>query len=300
MPALPETSAGFADATWESLAPYYRALDERTAARCGHPAGLAGALVAARRAGHRGGFPGDDRLHGDTADKAKESAHLRFSTEVLPQLEEAEVALAKRFVAIGTDRAGPADDAAPLPHARSTSSARRTSRWCPRPRGWRRKYQQITGTMTAEWDGERVPLPRLSPFLKSHDRSVREAAWRAATMPYVAAPGRARRPLFDRMVDLRQTMARNAGFADFRDFSFAAKCRFDYTPGRLRTPARSDREASRARRGPRDRKRGATDSDWPACARGILRWRPWRANVASALPRCGRVAGDCGADLHRG
>jgi oligoendopeptidase F len=31
-------------------------------------------------------------------------------------------------------------------------------------------------------------------------------------------------------VGLRQAMARNAGFADFREYAFAAKCRFDYTP----------------------------------------------------------------------
>ena len=90
------------------------------------------------------------------------------------------------------------------------------------------RYQQVTGGMTAEWGGERVPLPRLSPFLKSRDRAVREAAWRAAVGPYVAARGELA-PLFDRLVELRGTMATNAGFADYRDYAFAAKYRFDYT-----------------------------------------------------------------------
>jgi oligoendopeptidase F len=40
--------------------------------------------------------------------------------------------------------------------------------------------------------------------------------------------------LFDRMVGLRQTMAHNADFANYRDYIFAAKCRFDYTPADCR------------------------------------------------------------------
>ena len=36
--------------------------------------------------------------------------------------------------------------------------------------------------------------------------------------------------LFDRMYELRQRAARNAGFANFRDYIFPAKFRFDYTP----------------------------------------------------------------------
>ncbi len=79
------------------------------------------------------------------------------------------------------------------------------------------QYQQITGSMTAEWGGERVPLPRLSPFLKSHDRAVRESAWRASTLPYVDSHDEMS-TLFSRMVVLRQSMARNAGFANYRDY----------------------------------------------------------------------------------
>jgi oligoendopeptidase F len=91
------------------------------------------------------------------------------------------------------------------------------------------QYQQITGTMTATWGGEEVPLPRLSPFLKSADRSVRESAWRAGNAPYVAARD-VLAELFDQMVIRRQAIAHNADFRDYRDYVFAAKCRFEYTP----------------------------------------------------------------------
>ena len=227
MKPLPESSAAFADATWESLAPYYRELESAP-------------LDAATREAWLARWSRLDELvteaaslamiayTSDTANDTKKAAHLRFSTEVLPQLEEAEVALAKRFVAIGTDRE---DLQTTLRRFRCAIEIFREANvpLVSEAEGLAAQYQQITGSMTAEWGGERVPLPRLSPFLKSHDRGVRESAWRASNLPYVAGHDELS-TLFDRMVQLRQTMARNADFKDYRDYVFAAKCRFDYTP----------------------------------------------------------------------
>jgi oligoendopeptidase F len=164
----------------------------------------------------------------DTRDEAKKAAHLRFSTSILPQLEEAEVVLARRLVEVGSDRA---DLQTTLKRFRTAIEIFREANvpLVSECEALAARYQEITGSMTATWGGEKVPLPRLSPFLKSRDREVREAAWRASTGPYIAARGELS-TLFDRMVTLRQAIARNAGFADFRDYSFAAKCRFDYTP----------------------------------------------------------------------
>ena len=84
--------------------------------------------------------------------------------------------------------------------------------------------------MTVEWDGVERPLPQLQPFLKSPDRAVRERAFRAgdaAVHRGARRPGRPVRP------DVRAAAAarpRNAGFANFRDYIFPAKFRFDYTP----------------------------------------------------------------------
>ena len=224
---LPDTSAGFAGATWETLASFYREMD-------------AAPLDAATLEAWLARWSRLDELvteaaslamiayTSDTASAAKKAAHLRFSTEVLPQLEAAEVALAKRFVAVGTDRP---ELQTTLKRFRCAIAIFREANvpLVSEAEGLAAQYQQITGSMTADWGGERVPLPRLSPFLKSHDRAVRESAWRAANLPYLSARD-ALSALFDRMVQLRQTMARNADFADYRDYVFAAKCRFDYTP----------------------------------------------------------------------
>lgn len=164
----------------------------------------------------------------DTADRAKEAAHLRFSTGILPQLGEKEVALARKLVEASPARG----DLATVIRRFATAIEIFREESVPlvaEVEGMAARYQQVTGGMTAEWEGTRVPLPRLAPFLKSEDRSLRERAWHASVRPYVEAR-ETLASLFDEMVDRRQRIARNAGFADFRDYIFRAKYRFDYTP----------------------------------------------------------------------
>ncbi|HEX5574375.1 MAG TPA: M3 family oligoendopeptidase [Gemmatimonadales bacterium] len=164
----------------------------------------------------------------DTSDRDKEADHLRFSSEILPQMEERSVALARKLLETGY--ATPAltttlarfrtqieifrEENVPIFATLEEHSAR---------------YQRITGSMTAEWDGVERPLPQLQPFLKSPDRAVRERAFRASSQPYIEQRADLA-ALFDRMYELRMRAARNAGFANFRDYIFPAKFRFDYTP----------------------------------------------------------------------
>jgi len=225
-PLLPETSAGFAAATWDIIAPFYRDLADAPLDPTTREAWLArwsrlDELVTEAASLAMIAYTCD------TADTTKEAAHLRFSTEILPQLEEAEVTLAKRFVGVGSDRA---DLETTLARFRMAIDIFREANvpLVAEAEGLAAKYQQVTGTMTAAWRGEHVPLPQLSPFLKSPDRAVRESAWRAATAPYVAARDEMA-GIFDRMRELRITIAHNAGFTDYVDYIFAAKCRFDYT-----------------------------------------------------------------------
>ena len=224
---LPETSAGFADATSESLMPYYRELEAMPVGPATFDTWL-GRWSRLDELVTEAASLAMIAYTSDTADEAKKAAHLRFSAEVLPNLEAVEVALAQKFVAFGPKHV---DLQTSLRRFRCAIEIFREANvpLVSEAEGLAAKYQEITGSMTAAWGGERVPLPRLSPFLKSHDRAVRESAWRAANLPYLAAHDELA-TLFDRMVALRQTMAHNADFADYRDFVFAAKCRFDYTP----------------------------------------------------------------------
>ena len=226
MRSLPLTSAGFSAATWDLVAPFYRELAELPLDSTTRDSWLArwsrlDELVTEAASLAMIAYTCD------TADTVKEAAHLRFSTEVLPQLEESEVILAKRLVAIGTDRTDMETTVARFRMAIEIFREENVP-LVAEAEGLAAKYQQVTGMMTAPWGGDEVPLPRLSPFLKSADRSVREAAWRAATAPYVAKRDEMAQ-LFDRMYEIRNTIAQNAGFKDYVDYIWAAKCRFDYT-----------------------------------------------------------------------
>jgi len=90
------------------------------------------------------------------------------------------------------------------------------------------QYAATVGAMTVALDGEEMTLPRAADRLKSLSRPVREQAWRAIQ----ARRLRDSRPLdqlFTELIGLRHQVALNAGFANFRDYMFAALGRFDYT-----------------------------------------------------------------------
>lgn len=226
-PTLPASPAAFAKATWNDIAPLYDALEqppldadtiEPWLRRWSRLEELITEAAAVAMIAYTI----------DTSDAEKEADHLRFSTEIMPQLEERSVALAKRLVASGH---APDELATTLQRFRTGIEIFREANvpLFAELEELNAKYQRITGSMTAPWDGEERPLPQLQPFLKSPDRSVRERAFRASTQPYIDRRGDLA-ALFDRMYALRQQAARNAGFDNFRDYIFPAKFRFDYTP----------------------------------------------------------------------
>ena len=92
-----------------------------------------------------------------------------------------------------------------------------------------RKYGALVGAMNVTIDGREMTLPEASDRLQSTDRAVREEAWRKIWERRYQ-DHEALDQLFDRLRDLRHQIAINAGFANFRDYSFAALGRFDYTP----------------------------------------------------------------------
>jgi len=164
----------------------------------------------------------------DTGDSEKEKAQLRFTSQIMPLAEEQGVRLAQRLVETGWTSP---DMAVPLIRFRT---AIRLFREANVPifaelEEHSSAYQRITGSMTAEWEGTRRPLPMLAPLLQDPDQGVRERAWRAFIAPYQAQQ-EAMSGVFDTMHALRQKAARQAGFANFRDYTFEAKGRVDYTP----------------------------------------------------------------------
>lgn len=164
----------------------------------------------------------------DTADAEKEATHRRFVVEIAPKVEEKSVKLAEKFARLGYDRPGIEQMTARFRRAIEIFREANVPLIAELEEA-ATAYQRLTGGMLAEWDGDKKPLPQLTPFLQSADRTVRERAFRAIVGPYMAARDQLAE-LFDRQLRLRQQVARNAGFADYQQYTFAAKCRFDYGP----------------------------------------------------------------------
>ena len=91
------------------------------------------------------------------------------------------------------------------------------------------KYQAITGAMSVEINGQEYTLEQASIFIKDLDRSVRENAWKAIQDRRLVDKDQLNN-LFDELIQLRNKVALNANFENYRDYMFQALGRFDYTP----------------------------------------------------------------------
>jgi oligoendopeptidase F len=91
------------------------------------------------------------------------------------------------------------------------------------------KYAQISGAMTVEWEGKEITLQQASVLLMSTDRAVRESVYHKITERRLKDK-HTLDDLFSTLVNLRNQVAVNADFENFRDYMFKSLGRFDYTP----------------------------------------------------------------------
>ena len=90
-------------------------------------------------------------------------------------------------------------------------------------------YQQIRAGQIVNYRGQNKTLPQLSALEHDPDREVREEAW-TSSRSKLASDYFAINAVFDKMLLVRNRMATNAGFANYRDFAHQRKWRFGYTP----------------------------------------------------------------------
>jgi len=96
-------------------------------------------------------------------------------------------------------------------------------------RGLATRYAELQGNLQVELRGESLTVQQAGAKLAERDRALREEAYHAIVQ--------ARRGIvadvddvFDKQIAIRQEIARNAGFSNYRDYKFAAMHRHDYTP----------------------------------------------------------------------
>jgi len=93
----------------------------------------------------------------------------------------------------------------------------------------RQKYQKTMGAMTVTYDGKEQTLQQVARHLEENDRARRQEVWELISKRRLQDHD-ALEDLYDEMIKLRTTVGRNAGFKDYRDYTFQARGRFDYTP----------------------------------------------------------------------
>lgn len=91
------------------------------------------------------------------------------------------------------------------------------------------QYLKTSGALTVQFRGEEKTLTQMGKLLEDPDRALREEVWKLVTYRRLQE-----RETFEEQFDgvwhLRERMAANAGFDNYRDYAFRKLGRFDYTP----------------------------------------------------------------------
>ena len=90
------------------------------------------------------------------------------------------------------------------------------------------QYQKLSGSLTVQFRGEEKTLVQMGRFLEEPDRPLREEAWTLVANRRLQEVEKFEE-LFDQLVKIREQIAANAGFSNYRDYAFKARARFDYT-----------------------------------------------------------------------
>ena len=92
------------------------------------------------------------------------------------------------------------------------------------------EYDKIMGAMMVGFEGKEYTPQQMARFSEKTDRDVRERAWEAAALRHLADREKIE-DIFDRLLGVREQIARNAGMDQYRSYIWKAYKRFDYTPG---------------------------------------------------------------------
>ena len=161
-----------------------------------------------------------------------ERAYLQFLEEVEPRLKPRHFKLAQMYVG-HPQRAG-------LPQPRYLVFDRDTRRYVElfRPENvpleteeakLSQQYQKLSGGLTVQFHGEEKTLVQMGRYLEEPDPALRQEAWELVSNRRLREAEKFDE-IFDKLAALRQQIARNARFPNYRGYAFQKLGRFDYTP----------------------------------------------------------------------
>ena len=91
------------------------------------------------------------------------------------------------------------------------------------------EYGMISAKMTVEFDGKSLTMQQASLILKDTDREKRKTIYNLIQKRRLEDEEKLDN-LYDELIILRQKIAKNAGYDNYRDYMFSAMGRFDYKP----------------------------------------------------------------------
>ena len=91
------------------------------------------------------------------------------------------------------------------------------------------QYQKLSGSLTVIFRGQERTLVQMGRYLEETDRALRKEAWELVANRRLQEADKFEET-FDKQFKLRQQIAKNAGFGNYRDYAFRRLGRFDYTP----------------------------------------------------------------------
>ena len=224
---LPTKSEEFNAWTWEQIAPFYTELQERPLSQNNVHQWLSDWTQISRLLWEKAA-----RLRvattQDTNDEAAEAALNQFLDEIYPPLQVAENKLENKLLESGLK---PDGMEIPLRNMQADADLFVEENIPLLSEQLKRSqvYNRIIGSQTVEWDGEELTLTQLATRLEHPDRNLRQRGWQLMAERRLQD----RTPLNELWAELlpqRHQIAQNAGFADFRTYTWQLKKRFDYTP----------------------------------------------------------------------
>lgn len=167
----------------------------------------------------------------DTTNKSFEEAFTYFCMEIEPQMKPYGFELNKKLLACPFTKE--LDNNFYFPYLRSVDNAAKLYRDENVPLQadqsiLAQQYGAISGAMSVDIDGKEYTLQQAAKFLQNPDRTIRETVFNKIATRRLQDKDKLNE-LFDKLLAIRQRIAVNAGFENYRDYKFRELGRFDYT-----------------------------------------------------------------------
>jgi oligoendopeptidase F len=224
---LPKDPAILTNYSWADFEPYYNDLIQRSLTANSAPEFLSDWTILSEAIDEA-----FSRLNVamtvNTADQEAERRYNYFLDTIYPPSEEADQKLRKKLLESGLE---PPGFDIPLKKMRWQAELFREENLplITEEHKLSTRYDKIIGAQTVEWEGQEITVLQLRPVMQSPDRSLREKAWRIGMERQLADRDQIG-ALWEEFMNVRQKMAANADFSDYRSFRWKQFLRFDYTP----------------------------------------------------------------------